>query len=97
MPVRWGCVPFYYADGLVERGRSVASQPRTNLKNGLASGDIATLTTSMVHHVRFGLPMRDYMKTLIISPKNNTIYTTNKIPLELYTAPEAKRVVVKSE
>ena len=35
------------------------------------------------------------MKALIISPKNNTIYTTNKIPLELYTDPEAKKVVVK--
>jgi hypothetical protein len=39
--------------------------------------------------------MRDYMKALIISPKNNTIYTTDNIPLELYTDRAAKRVVVK--
>jgi len=39
--------------------------------------------------------LRDYMKALVISPKNKEFYTTNKIPLELYTDKETKKVVVK--
>lgn len=50
---------------------------------------------------KFGSPrpvwfaMRDYMKALIISPKNNEIYTTKNIPLELFTDREAVKVVIK--
>ena len=39
--------------------------------------------------------MRDYMKALIISPKNKDIYTFKSIPLELYTDKDARKVVVK--
>ncbi len=39
--------------------------------------------------------MRDYMKALIISPKNKDIYVGTKIPVELYTDKEAKKVIVK--
>lgn len=50
---------------------------------------------------KFGSPrpvwfaVRDYMKALIISPKNNEIYTTKNIPLELFTDREAVKVVIK--
>jgi len=39
--------------------------------------------------------LRDYMKALIISPKNKGIYTSNKIPLELYTDKDVKKVNVR--
>jgi len=39
--------------------------------------------------------MKDYMKALVISPKNSTIYNTAKIPLELYTDKDVKKIVVK--
>jgi hypothetical protein len=39
--------------------------------------------------------MRDYMKGLIISPKNKSIHTNTKIPLELYNDKDVKKVVVK--
>ena len=39
--------------------------------------------------------MRDYMKGLIISPKNISMHTSTTIPLELYNDEEVKKVVVK--
>jgi len=39
--------------------------------------------------------MRDYMKALIISPKNISIHTNNTVPLELYTDADVRKVVVK--
>jgi len=39
--------------------------------------------------------LRDYMKALIICPKNKGIYTSNKIPLELYTDKDVKKVTVR--
>jgi hypothetical protein len=39
--------------------------------------------------------MRDYMKGLIISPKNNTVHVGTSIPLELYNDKDVKKVVVK--
>ena len=40
--------------------------------------------------------MRDYMKGLIISPKNKTIHTNTTIPLEFYNDNSIKKVVIKS-
>ena len=40
--------------------------------------------------------MRDYMKGLIISPKNKTVHTDTIIPLEFYNDKTIKKVVVKS-
>ncbi len=50
---------------------------------------------------KFGSPrpvwfaMRDYMKGLIISPKNKSLHTNTKIPLELFNDKDVKKVVVK--
>jgi hypothetical protein len=89
-----GMCPFYYADGWWKGGDPLHHNPEQPEEWfgfwGYSDGND-----------RYGSPrpvwfaMRDYMKALIISPKNDTIYTTNKIPLELYTDPEAKKVVVK--
>jgi hypothetical protein len=88
-----GMCPFYYADGWWKGGDAAkhnVEQPEEWF-GFWGYSDV---------HDRFGSPrpvwfaLRDYMKALIISPKN-TIYTSGKIPLELYTAKAARRVVVK--
>ena len=89
-----GLCPFYYADGWWKGGDPLQHNPEQPEEwfGFWGYSDVKD---------KYGSPrpvwyaMRDYMKALIISPKNNTIYTTNIIPLELYTDPEAKRVVVK--
>jgi len=50
---------------------------------------------------KFGSPrpvwyaLRDYMKALILSPKNKGIYTTDRIPLELYADKDVRKIVVR--
>lgn len=52
-------------------------------------------------HDKYGSPrpvwyaMKNYMKALIVSPKNNDIYTSNQIPLELYVDKNIKSVDIK--
>ena len=89
-----GMCPFYYADGWWKGGDPLHHNPEQPEEWfgfwGYSDGNDKHGSPRPVWFA-----MRDYMKALIISPKNNTIYTTNKIPLELYTDQEAKRVVVK--
>jgi hypothetical protein len=89
-----GMCPFYYADGWWKGGD----------KNGHGLDQpeewFGFWGYSDVND-KYGSPrpvwfaMRDYMKGLIISPKNNTIYTGTAIPLELYTDKDVKKVTVK--
>lgn len=89
-----GMCPFYYADGWWKGG-----DPSTH--NADQPEEWFGFWGYRDASDRFGSPrpvwfaLRDYMKALIISPKNNTIYTANTIPLELYTDKEVRRVVVK--
>ena len=89
-----GMCPFYYADGWWKGGDAFyhnSDQPEEWF-GFWGYSDV---------NDKFGSPrpvwyaMRDYMKALIISPKNNTIYNSSTIPVELYTTKEAKKVVVK--
>lgn len=88
-----GMCPFYYADGWWKGGDPM----KHNLEQ---PEEWFGFWGYRDVNDRFGSPrpvwfaMRDYMKALIISPKN-TIYTSSKIPLELYTDKETRRVVVK--
>ncbi len=89
-----GMCPFYYADGWWKGGDPSQHSPEQPEEwfGFWGYRDVQDKHGSP-RPVWFAL--RDYMKALIISPKNNTIYTSNTIPLELYTDKEAKKVVVK--
>jgi len=89
-----GMCPFYYADGWWKGGDAHyhnADQPEEWF-GFWGYSDV---------NDKFGTPrpvwfaMRDYMKALIISPKNNNIYQAGLIPLELYTDKEISKVIVK--
>ena len=89
-----GMCPFYYADGWWKGGDPYYHN------NDQPEEWFGFWGYSDVND-KYGSPrpvwyaMRDYMKALIISPKNNTVYYSNNIPLELYTDKDAKKVVVK--
>jgi len=89
-----GMCPFYYADGWWKGGDAGyhnADQPEEWF-GFWGYSDV---------NDKFGTPrpvwfaMRDYMKALIISPKNNNIYQAGQIPLELYTDKDVSKVIVK--
>ena len=89
-----GMCPFYYADGWWKGGD----------KNGHGLDQpeewFGFWGYSDVND-KYGSPrpvwfaMQEYMKGLIVSPKNNTIYTGTAIPLELYNDKDVKKVVIK--
>jgi len=89
-----GMCPFYYADGWWKGGDKndhSLEQP----EEWFGFWGYSDLND------KFGSPrpvwfaMRDYMKGLIISPKNKSIHTTTTVPLELYNDKDVKKVVVK--
>ena len=89
-----GMCPFYYADGWWKGGdknKHALDQPEEWFGFwGYSDGND-----------KYGSPrpvwfaMRDYMKALIISPKNNSIYIGTSLPMELYTDKDVKKVEVR--
>jgi len=89
-----GMCPFYYADGWWKGGDAFYHNPEQPEEwFGFWGYSDANDKYGSPRPVWYA--MRDYMKALIISPKNKAIYTTDKIPVELYTDKDAKKVVVK--
>ncbi len=89
-----GMCPFYYADGWWKGGAPDvhnAEQP----EEWFGFWGYSDLDD------KFGSPrpvwyaIRDYMKALVISPKNTDIYTKTTIPLELYVDKDVSKVTVK--
>jgi hypothetical protein len=89
-----GMCPFYYADGWWKGGdknHHSVDQP----EEWFGFWGYSDLND------KFGSPrpvwfaMHDYMKGLIISPKNYSIHMGNKIPLEVYNDKDVKKVAVK--
>ena len=89
-----GMCPFYYADGWWKGGepsKHNTEQP----EEWFGFWGYSNLND------KFGSPrpvwfaMRNYMKALIISPKNKEIYSSKIIPLELFTDKDIKKVLVK--
>ena len=89
-----GMCPFYYADGWWKGGdKNDHSLEQPEEWFGFwGYSDFSD---------KFGSPrpvwfaMRDYMKGLVISPKNKSIHTNTTIPLELYNDKDIKKVTVK--
>lgn len=86
--------PFYYADGWWKGGDE-------NYHNADQPEEWFGFWGYSDVHDKFGSPrpvwfaMRDYMKALIISPKNKEIYMSANIPIELYTDKDVRKVTVK--
>jgi len=89
-----GMCPFYYADGWWKGGDARfhnADQPEEWFGFWGYSDE----------NDKFGTPrpvwfaLREYMKALIICPKNNNVYQSGLIPLEMYLDKEVSKVVVK--
>ena len=89
-----GMCPFYYADGWW-KGGAKSDHSLEQPEEWFGFWGYSDLND------KFGSPrpvwfaMRDYMKGLIISPKNKSLHTNTKIPLELFNDKDVKKVVVK--
>jgi len=89
-----GMCPFYYADGWWKGGEK-SDHSLDQPEEWFGFWGYSDLND------KFGSPrpvwfaMQDYMKGLIISPKNKSMHTNTKIPLELYNNKDVKKVVVK--
>lgn len=91
-----GMCPFYYADGWWKGGeKSIHNKDQPEEWFGFWGYKDINDKYGSPRPVWFA--MRDYMKGLIISPKNKTIHTnTTTIPLEFYNDASIKKVVVKN-
>lgn len=89
-----GMCPFYYADGWWKGGEK-SDHSLNQPEEWFGFWGYRDLND------KFGSPrpvwfaLQNYMKGLIISPKNNSMHTDTKIPLELYNDKDVKKVVVK--
>jgi hypothetical protein len=89
-----GMCPFYYADGWWKGGNKFEhnlNQP----EEWFGFWGYSDLNDKYGSPRPVWFAMRNYMKALIISPKNISIHTSTKIPLELYNDKDVKKVVVK--
>jgi hypothetical protein len=91
-----GMCPFYYADGWWKGGeKSIHNKEQPEEWFGFWGYKDVNDKYGSPRPVWFA--MRDYMKGLIISPKNKTVHTnTTTIPLEFYNDATIKKVVVKN-
>ncbi|MEI7501745.1 MAG: hypothetical protein WCJ61_00530 [Paludibacter sp.] len=89
-----GMCPFYYADGWW-KGDDARFHNADQPEEWFGFWGYSDVND------KFGSPrpvwfaMQNYMKALIISPKNKDIYMSNKVPLELYVDKEVGKVSVK--
>ena len=89
-----GMCPFYYADGWWKGGNK-SDHSLNQPEEWFGFWGYSDLNDKYGSPRPVWFAMRDYMKGLIISPKNNSIHTQTNIPLELYNNKEIKKVVVK--
>jgi hypothetical protein len=90
-----GMCPFYYADGWW-KGGDKNSHGLDQPEEWFGFWGYSDVNDKYGSPRPVWFAMRDYMKGLIISPKNTTIYTGNSIPVELFNDKEVKKVVIKS-
>jgi len=89
-----GMCPFYYADGWW-KGGDKNSHSLDQPEEWFGFWGYSDVNDKYGSPRPVWFAMRDYMKGLIISPKNNTIYTGTTLPLELYNDKAIKKVAVK--
>ncbi len=89
-----GMCPFYYADGWWKGGDAKThSSDQPEEWFGFWGYSDANDKFGSPRPVWFA--MKDYMKALVISPKNKNIYTSATVPLELYVDKDITKVTVK--
>lgn len=89
-----GMCPFYYADGWWKGGdKNTHGLDQPEEWFGFWGYSDINDKYGSPRPVWFAL--RDYMKGLVISPKNGAIHIGTKLPLELYNDKEVRKVVVK--
>jgi len=89
-----GMCPFYYADGWWKGGDAkIHNTEQPEEWFGFWGYSDANDKYGSPRPVWFA--MRDYMKALVISPKNMEIYTTVNLPLELYVDKDVKKILIK--
>ena len=89
-----GMCPFYYADGWWKGGEKSLhniNQP----EEWFGFWGYKDLDDHYGSPRPVWFAMKDYMKGLIISPKNKSIHTSTQIPLEFYNDKDIKKIIVK--
>jgi len=89
-----GMCPFYYADGWWKGGEK-SIHNITQPEEWFGFWGYSDLNDHYGSPRPVWFAMKDYMKGLILSPKNKSIHTNTKIPIELYNNEDVKKVVVK--
>lgn len=89
-----GMCPFYYADGWW-KGGDKNSHGLDQPEEWFGFWGYSDLNDKYGSSRPVWFAMRDYMKALIVSPKNKTIYTGTSVPLELFNDKDIKKVVIK--
>ena len=89
-----GMCPFYYADGWW-KGGDKNSHGLDQPEEWFGFWGYSDLNDKYGSPRPVWFAMRDYMKGLVISPKNNSIHIGTSIPLELYNDKDIKKVTVK--
>jgi len=89
-----GMCPFYYADGWW-KGDDARYHNADQPEEWFGFWGYSDVNDKYGSPRPVWFALRDYMKALIISPKNNEIYQSDKIPVELYTDKDVNKVTVK--
>jgi len=89
-----GMCPFYYADGWWKGGDKNYHNP-DQPEEWFGFWGYSDVNDKYGSPRPVWFALRDYMKALIISPKNNEIYQSGKIPVELYIDKDVSKVAVK--
>jgi len=89
-----GMCPFYYADGWWKGGDKNYHNP-DQPEEWFGFWGYSDVNDKYGSPRPVWFALRDYMKALILSPKNNGIYQSGKIPVELYTDKDVSKVSVK--
>jgi len=89
-----GMCPFYYADGWWKGGNK-SDHAMNQPEEWFGFWGYSDLSDKYGSPRPVWFAMRDYMKGLIISPKNKSIIVGTEIPVELYNDKDVRKVVVK--
>ncbi|MDD3322871.1 MAG: hypothetical protein PHS59_15640 [Paludibacter sp.] len=89
-----GMCPFYYADGWWKGGDKNYHNP-DQPEEWFGFWGYSDLNDKYGSPRPVWFAMQNYMKALIISPKNKDIYFSKNIPIELFTEKEAYKVIIK--
>ena len=89
-----GMCPFYYADGWW-KGGDKSDHSLEQPEEWFGFWGYSDLNDKYGSPRPVWFAMRDYMKGLIISPKNKSMHTNTIVPMEFYNDKDVKKIVVK--